>query len=360
VLLVDDKAENRELVRAYLEPRYHVVEADNGRSALEQVARGEPDLVLLDVMMPGMNGLQACREIKRNAERTFLPVVLLTALDDQEDRNAGLAAGADDFLSKPVDRRELLLRVRGLLRQREQEQLIRRQFEELSHVNALKDDLVSLIVHDMRNPLTSLLGYLELVGRKAVDPKLCEYVEAALLSCGRLREAVDDLLEVRLLEEGRSDSQLETVALTGVVEDALTTIEGARRASDVTIGLHGDDALHAPADRRLLRRSVENLVSNAIKYSARGGVVDVTVRAEGGGVEIVVADRGPGVPDDLKAHVFEKFGTVEARRGQARRGYGLGLYMVRTVAELHKGHVSVHDREDGGSEFKLFLPDASV
>src|SRR3989454_4693399 len=166
VLIVDDDPLNRSLLRRVLGTTYAVMEADSGPRALALVASDDPDVVLLDVMMPGMSGYEVCRRIKARPDEPLLPVILLTALDGQDDRNEGLAAGADDFLSKPFDRRELLLRTRAFVHLRRNELLVRDQIRQLAELQALKDDLVSLMVHDMRNPLTGLLATLAMLAEE--------------------------------------------------------------------------------------------------------------------------------------------------------------------------------------------------
>ncbi len=356
ILVVDDDPRNRALLRGYLRSRYSVLEAGSGAEALELVAREPVDLVLLDVMMPGMSGFEVCREVKKRPDGEAPPVLMLTALSEQEDRNAGLQAGADDFLSKPIDRQELSLRVAAFLRLRQQDRLVRRQFEELRLLDALKDDLVSLMVHDLRNPLAAVLAQLDTLRTEIRDPQLRTEAAAAFGAAARLRETLDDMLQVRLLEEGRLTLDVEVYPIADVVMEAVAGIEPAARERSVRIGVEAEGHLALPFDRKLVRRAVENVLANALKYSPSRGVVDVHVRAAEAGVEIAIADRGPGVPDVLRASLFEKFGSVEAARGEARRGYGLGLYLVRLVASAHGGRAAVRGREGGGSVFSLWLP----
>jgi len=162
VLVVDDEPMNRAPIRASLSPTCEVAEAANGPSALALLQKRSVDLVLLDVMMPGMDGFEVCRRIKAKGG-SYLPVLLVTALGDQSDKNQGLEAGADDFLTKPVDRRELLLRTRAFLRLREQDRVIREQLEQMRSLQAQKDDLVSLLVHDLRSPLAAIVANLQLL-----------------------------------------------------------------------------------------------------------------------------------------------------------------------------------------------------
>jgi signal transduction histidine kinase len=357
LLVVDDDPMNRALVRACLGNEHQLLEAASGPEALALAGSEPVDLVLLDVMMPGMSGFDVCRELKRRTDgQVLLPVLLLTALADQVDRNLGLAAGADDYLTKPIDRHELRLRVSAFLRLRSQDQLLRQQYEHLQHLGALKDDLVSLMVHDLRNPLSAVLALLGVLQHDVADPQLERDALTARSAATKMQDILDDILQIRLLEEEQIALDLRRAPAAEIVGDAVASIAPAARERGVELALHASGDLLLTADRKLLRRAVENLLSNAVKYSPRLGTVEVEVSTREGGVEIDVADRGPGVPEPLRAVLFEKFGSVEAARGQTRRGHGLGLYLVKLVATAHGGRTSVRSREGGGSVFGLWLP----
>ena len=357
VLIVDDDPLNRSLLRRVLGTSYALTEAESGPRALALVASEDPDVVLLDVMMPGMSGYEVCRRIKSRPDEPLLPVILLTALDGQDDRNEGLAAGADDFLSKPFDRRELLLRTRAFVHLRRNELLVREQVRELAELQALKDDLVSLMVHDMRNPLTGLLATLDMLAIELPNDPVQAQQDAAdaLHLAHRLRTLLDEVLQVRMLEEGELRLQLERVRLSEVTREAAETLQGEARARHIELSVSAAGDPVAPMDRKLARRCVENLIANAIKYSRAGDRVEVNVLAESRGARIDVSDRGPGVPEEAKKVVFERFGSVEGRRDN-RRGFGLGLYLVSLALAAHGGSAAVLDRPGGGSVFQLIFP----
>jgi signal transduction histidine kinase len=356
ILVVDDEAQNRRVLQRYLASWCEVIEADSGLKALELLGTAPVDMVLLDVNMPGQDGFQTCRLIKAQPRELFLPVVLVTGLAEQEDRNRGLEAGADDFLPKPVDRRELTLRVRAFLRLREQERTIRAQVQELHRLEALKDDMVSLLVHDLRNPLAGILSTVELALEGMGEGQLRDDLRRALQSAESLRGTLDETLHVRLLEENAITARRDQTDLAALIGAAVATLDPVARRREVKLSwtLAGEST--AAVDRRLLQRSLENLLSNALKYTARGTEVSIEARNQPDGfVEIDVQDRGPGIPAALKAVLFERFGSVEAQRGNERRGVGLGLYLVKLVAAAHQGDVSAHDRPGGGTIFRLRL-----
>lgn len=358
ILVVDDDSRNRELLAEFLAPICTVFQAGDGGQALELVAREHPDVVLLDVMMPGRNGFEVCREIKFRTRHEYLPVLLLTALCDQEHRNRGLAAGADDFLNKPVDRRELMLRVSSFLRLSAQERVIRAQLARLTRLERLKEDLISLIVHDVRTPLQGVLHGISLIERKlgaAREGPLAGHLAQTLLSANRVRELVTDMLDIRLIEEQGLVPSREEVRVGELLQQVRADVGPLAERVKVEVEVRAGEELRWRLDSKLVRRAVENVVANGLRYAPAGSQVTVEA-APGEELVIRVADAGCGVPDDFKQTIFEKFGSVEAQRGTERRGHGLGLYFVKLVMEAHRGRVRVRDGEAGGALFELSFP----
>jgi two-component system, sensor histidine kinase and response regulator len=357
ILIVDDEEPNRALLRAILGGQHKILEAADGPSALRVLAEQPVDLVLLDVMMPGMTGYDVCRSLKQSQSGPFLPVLLVTALSDQEQKNLGLQAGADDFLSKPVDRRELILRVRAFLRLRAQDALIRQQLKQLAQLQQTKDDMLSLMVHDMRSPLAGIIAHLHLLLEDVPEGRARDDVKAALRGADSMLSSLEEALQIRLLEEGHFPIGRSRVDLKALIADAAATLEPTARRKRIVLSTKVVGHSFAFIDGKLVRRALENLLGNALKYTPGDRDVSVAVRHEDGSVEIEVADRGPGIPGDLKATMFQKYGSVEAKKGGPRKGFGFGLYMVRLVAEGHQGMAEVIDREGGGAVFRLRLQD---
>jgi two-component system sensor histidine kinase/response regulator len=354
VLVVDDEPELRRLVGGVLKGSHEVILAASGEEALELAARERFDAVVLDVTMPGMSGLEVCRAL-RERSAAYVAILLLTALDDAQSRRAGLEAGADDYVSKPFQRRELELRVQHFVRLAQQDRLIRTQVAALHELVALKDDLSALIVHDLRNPLTGVMTALALLERDAsLSPEVRETARNGRFAASRVMDATKDLLQIRLLEANQLPLSVAPASVYEVAARAVDTLRLTAERDGVELRLHVEGDATAPIDEKLVLRAVENLVMNAIRHTR--GVVDVEVRRLPTRVVVAVADRGYGVPDELKSGLFDKFGSLELQRAGARRGHGLGLYLVRLVARAHGGDVDVDDREGGGACFRLVLP----
>jgi two-component system, sensor histidine kinase and response regulator len=352
VLVVDDEDDLRRFLRLILSNDFEILEARDAFEAIALVQTTEVEVVVIDVMMPGMTGVEAVPKLKA-AARGPLPVLLLTALDDQASRNLGLSGGADDYLSKPVDRRELVLRVQNFVRLRRQEHLIRQQLEALTNLQAVKDDLTDLLVHDLRNPLTAVKSAFQLLELNAT-PENRSLFDLGKNALNRVMEGIGDLLKVRMLEEGQLPLTREVVSLEALATDVVQTLRAVALDGDIVLSQRVEGPSDANVDAKLLRRALENLLINAFRHTR--GPVELTLLGDATSRRIVVADRGPGVPDFLKGELFDRFGSLTLQKAGKRRGHGLGLYLVRLVALAHGGSVEVRDRPGGGAEFVLTVP----
>ncbi len=356
ILIVDDNPRNLELLRSVLEDDVDIVAAEDGETALALVASPDIDLVLLDVMMPGLTGYDVSRRIRELRGGEYLPVLMLTSLSAVAERVAGFEAGADDFITKPINTHELRLRVRAFLRTRQLDRERRALLEDLQRLHDLKDDLSALLVHDLRNPLAGLLANLHLLADEPLTPDAQESVDAALLATTRLSEMVDDLLQVRMLEDGALQVRLEPLRVGDVVADAVRTMAGAARERRMGIDQDLSEPISVHGEATLLRRAIENLLANSIRHATPGHAICVCVRRQGDHAEISVQDSGPGIPPEQRPLLFSKYGTSELRRTGRRSGHGLGLYLVSLVMRAHAGSAHVDDTFDLGTRVILRLP----
>jgi signal transduction histidine kinase len=355
ILAVVEDGERRALLRSWLAPEHEVALVGDGPAAREAVERGGVDLVLLDLSDPGTGGLATCRAlraIRPGAE--LVPVVLVSARADPALRVEALEAGADDCVTLPCAPAELVLRVRASLRTRRRELAIRSRLDELTRVSARKDDLIALAAHDLRGPLGSVLTLVRLAREDVADPEIRKDLEVALSAAERAREIAEDLPQVRLLEHGEHAPARSLTRVDELVRDALPPLAGVARERELSIRVRVEGDATFCVDAPLVRRAVENLVGNAVKHSPQGGEIEISVRRVGEALDVDVADRGPEIPASVGDAVFASFAPA-ARLGLPRRTYGLGLYLVRLVAEAHGGAASVHDVPGGGALFRMQL-----
>ncbi len=354
VLVVDDTPQNVELLEAYLIPeKYNVVVAYDGVEALERVAEIPPDIVLLDIMMPRMNGYEVCKTLKSDEKTRFIPIVMITALKELDDKIQSIEAGADDFLTKPYNKLELLTRIKSLIRVKALHDDLEQSYRELQELERTKDNLTQMIIHDLKNPLTGIKANIEIVGMEELQ-ETQECLEAAQRSCDLLFNMIQDLLDISKMEEGQLNLNLGPVNIEELIAAAIREFEHPAGAEDKE--LRPDLGPNLPiisADRNLLYRTLSNLLINAIKHTTRGGVITLGAVEKEGGLQVKVADTGHGIPQEFLETIFEKFGQVESRQ---RSGTGLGLTFCKMAVESHKGRLWVESVEGKGSTFIFDLP----
>lgn len=336
ILVADDSPQNRLVAEGQLTPcGYRVITAADGTTAIELFKRERPDLVLLDVLMPGLDGFETCKRIRELPHGQDVPIVFITALGDMETQRVALDSGADDFLGKPVQRTELLMRVRSLLRvgrlqaeQRKNAELLRDQRDALLRAKRQNEELAELIVHDLRNPLASILANLQFT---LASGQLTGEPNEALKDSVHASEALHRMI-LNLLDMSRSDdaglrvhtSDTDLLRIAREVRDQVH--HRSQQDGKTVVVAAGKPAILLRADGGLLRRVVENLIDNSIKYTPSGGTITLEIsQPEGGGAVLKVRDQGPGVPEAYRESVFDKYAQLDrdtARRARSSRGLG--------------------------------------
>jgi two-component system sensor histidine kinase/response regulator len=369
VLIVDDDPRNVRLLEGiFRSAGYSVDKAHSGAEALELVGMAPPDLILLDVMMPGMSGHEICVRLKADEATRSIPVVLVTALSAVEDKVEGLDLGADDFVSKPVNRIELLAKSRSLLRIKSlhdqvagAKRQLEAQNEQLLKVERMKETLVQMIVHDLKNPLTAIMGNLSLILRAPDAPpeKTTQRAKVALESSRAMMRLTLDLLDVSKMEEDKMTLSYDSVALLPLVQGALTENESLLLQSKISVRNEVPADLHpALADRELIGRVIGNLLSNAIKHTPEGGSIVVGARSEGPSIVFFVRDTGEGIPEAFHEMIFDKFAQAEVKKLGLKSDRGLGLTFCKLAVEAHGGRIWVESAEGRGSTFFVSLQQA--
>jgi two-component system, sensor histidine kinase and response regulator len=364
ILVVDDTAANVRLLSGILQIAGYTVEtAGNGPDALPVCERNPPDVVLLDVMMPDMDGFEVCRRIK--ATDPFLPVVMVTALQDTADRVRALEAGADDFLTKPVDEVEVLARVRTLVRARRQHRELETAYFDLRRAESLRDSLSAMLVHDLRTPLTGIIGPLETLIADPAAPLSAiqkEMLNICRNSSYQLLGMVNDLLDVNKMEAGEIALERAELLPEEAAGEALALVQTLADQKDIRVERDiAPDLPRLNADRDLLRRILVNLLGNALKFTPRDGTVTLSLHREeqeSGEPSVVftVRDTGEGIPRESFTRIFEKFGQVESRKEGRKMSTGLGLTFCKMAVEAHGGHIWVESELGQGSAFFVSLP----
>lgn len=369
ILVVDDDQRNVRLVESMLNGHgYTVLCASDGEEALRVVESRRVDLLLLDVMMPKMSGFELCRLLRSRAETQLLPIVMVTALNAIEDKVQGLELGADDFLTKPINRLELIAKVRSILRVRLLQEEVERQRtaleaanRELLTIQRFKESMTQMVVHDLKNPLAGIMGNIQLIQMQSTQlppARLGELLQRSLDSARQMARMIQNILEVAKLEEQKMPLRREPVAIEALVREqaaelmSLSARDGVRLETRVAPDLPVLDA-----DRNLVGRILGNLLSNAFKHTPSGGRITVEARLEGSDFVFSVSDTGEGIPEDLLPHIFDKFVAGDSD-GHRRSTYdsGLGLTFCRLAVECHGGRIGVTSRPGAGTVVTVHLP----
>ncbi len=359
VLVVDDEPGNLELLRTALTADgYEVVTASRGEEALEKVEASPPDIILLDVALPGMDGIEVCRRLHDNSETSHIPVLLMTAHRSREKRLDGISAGARDFLLKPLDLADLRVRVRNAGEMKRLYDESEERFQTITKLEALRDSLVHMIVHDLKSPLTTVMGNLQLMEMclsEATDSDLKAALDGCVHGAGKMNEMVTSILAVSKLESDTVSLELSETDLYGIAEEVRSSL--GQRASRVKLSDPPTSGrVQVRLDVDLVQRVLLNLLTNALDHSPEEHPVVVHISQDDGVGRVRVIDRGPGVPEEFRDQIFEKFGQV-AGSGKPRRGsVGLGLAFCKLAVDAHGGRIGVEGSEGGGSTFWFELP----
>ncbi|HKU43710.1 MAG TPA: hybrid sensor histidine kinase/response regulator [Polyangiales bacterium] len=358
VLIVDDTVENLQLLARMLEAHgYEVRPVTSGRQALQAAKSYPPELVLLDVNMPEMDGYEVCRQFKAIPELREVPVIFLTALSDTQDKIKAFESGGSDYITKPFQVDEVLARVRVHVGLRQSRAELMQSYQRLQALERLREDLVRMVVHDMRSPLMALMGLLHIVQQElagSLSAEISDDLASAVHAAARINRMANEVLDVSRLEEGKLPLDLQKHDLVAMCRETVHQLMGLD--PERRIQITGADALEVQCDRDVIGRVLENLVSNAIKHSPERGSIRISVQADAARARVAVRDEGPGVPPERRAKIFEKFGAVQARHDRSFHSSGLGLAFCKLAVEAHGGTLGVEPVQPSGSEFWFALP----
>lgn len=332
--------------------------ARDGAEALAKARSEAPDAILLDVMMPVMDGFEACRSLKADASTAAIPVLLVTALEARADRLKGIEAGATDFISKPIDMEYLLLKVRNALYAKGLFNSVQKSYEQQRQLEEVRDKLTHMIVHDLRTPLLGINGNLELLKMHAgeyLNSDQMRYVDNAAYAAWSMVELVNSILAVNRFEQGNIEINLNQDNLKDIAFESIELLGSLKSKCAITVSC-SPEPVSALCDRDLIRRVMLNLLSNAVKFTTSGDNIKIAIVAEPAGIRVKVSDTGPGVPEQYHKKIFEKFGQVAMSKERMMYSTGLGLAFCKMAVEAHGGEIGIESEEGKGSTFWFFLP----
>jgi signal transduction histidine kinase len=374
ILVVDDTPANLQVLAGMLKDRgYKVRPVPSGKLALLAARRDPPDLILLDIHMPEMNGYEVCEHLKADDQLKGIPVIFISALTEEMDKAKAFAIGGVDYLTKPFQMEELHARVETHLKLRrlriELEEtnarlatangVLQRKQEELSDLHHRKDEFLAMLSHELRSPLAPIANAVQLLGLQQGSENLIQKQARGIIErqLGQLQHLVGDLLEVSRITTGRVQLRCELVAVSGIVEVAVETARPQieQRRHELTVSLPTEPIwLHADAAR--LEQVVVNLLANAAKYTDEEGHIWLTVEQEGDECVLRIRDTGVGITPELLPCIFDLFTQAERSLDRSQGGLGIGLALVHRLTDLHGGKVEATSVLGQGSEFVVRLP----
>ena len=358
ILVVDDTPENLKVLVGVLSTHGHRVRpVSSGVMALQAARAQTPDLIFLDVQMPGMDGYAVCRALKEDAVLAAVPVIFLSAFTDPAHKVQAFAAGGVDFVSKPFAVEEVLARAAIHLKLLRDDRALRESYATLKALEEHRDSLVHMLVHDLRTPLTGICLFLETLhpGEGQPQPMVSlRCLGEALKASERMIRMVNAVLDVNKFEAGQMQLRWSDCDLEAIVRDAAASLEiqGANRIAVLPSTREGP----VRADREMLFRVLQNLLGNALKYAPGRG--DIKVEIQGGDhvAEVRVTDQGPGVPEAFREQIFQKFGRAPEVTRRGLFSTGLGLPFCKLAIEAHGGAIGVDSGPGRGSCFWFRLP----
>ena len=368
LLVVDDEEMNRDLLSRRLERRGYAVEvATDGQQALDMVAERSFDLILLDIMMPGMDGMEVLGVLRQRYSALELPVIMATAKDDSHSVIDALNMGANDYVIKPIDFPVLMARLQAQLARKRAEEELRQAKEEAEEANQAKSQFLASVSHELRTPLNSIIGFSNLLLKnKAGNLRAQEitFLERVSDNGMHLLGLINDILDLSKVEAKRMEVEIVSVSLDELVRETLGQMEGRMVGSQVELRAELPAAMASlETDADKLKQILINLIGNAIKFTESGSI-SVRVEADapaGNPMRIDVVDTGIGIPEDRLEKIFEAFQQADSSTSRKYGGTGLGLAITRSLLELLEYRIEVQSEVGKGSTFSILLnADASA
>ena len=368
ILIVEDNQENIDLLVYFLRPHgYELIAVTDGLQALEAVKKEKPDVILLDIMLPKLDGFGVCERLKKDKKTQFIPIIMLTALKELKDKIKSLEVGADDFITKPFENVELLARVRSLIRLKEYHDRLEhtnaelaKKNESLLRMDQFKEELINLIVHDMKNPLFVIQGNLQMMKMSMEDVSsefLNKYTTRIERSAQQLLRMVVNLLDISRLEEGTMVLKKDMVNFNEIISEIVDRIKEYPENKNKKILLNLDaDICQLIFDKSVIERVVENMLTfSSNNVSDEGSVEIETHKLDDIEIQFSIQDNGTQIPDKYKEKIFEKFSQAEIKNEGYRVERALGLTFCKLAVEAHGGSMWLDPDINVGNRFVLKL-----
>lgn len=367
ILIVDDTPANIEVLYKTLEPEgYALSVATHGQMALEIAPHLNPDLILMDIMMPGISGFETCKQLKKNEHTRDLPVIFISAKGEVEDIVEGFRLGGVDYITKPFRGNEVLSRVKthvqlSWLKKQQEIRIQELEFKnrKLEELDEIKNRFLGIAMHDLRNPLSSISGFSDLFLREessySEDEKK-ELIQVVSQASKDLLGLVHDLLDISVFESGQLGLNLSSGNLNPLLRKQVQMNQVPSNQKNIGIITSLEEVPDSTFDPNRMGQVMDNLISNAIKFSQPGTSIQVGLRKGEQSLEFYVKDEGPGIPREDRCRLFTEFPQISVYPTGGEKSTGLGLSIVKKIVDAHCGTIHVESEEGRGSAFHVQLP----
>jgi len=364
ILIVDDNPENLDMLFQYFEhSEFRTLAAQDGHAALLQIEHTRPDLILLDILMPGIDGFETCRRLKNNPSTQDIPVIFLTALSETEEKVAGFDVGGVDYITKPFQYEEVLARVNAHITIRRQQQRLHAQTTalqemnaQLAVLNASKDKFFSIMAHDLKSPFAGLLVIANLIKENIEQwdkDKILHFANQLQESVDTLYAFIENLLTWARFQQGMMEYHPKNVNLQYIVARNVALLIQNAQQKQITLNNSVQKPIQVSIDEHMIDAVIRNLLSNAIKFTHSGGTVQISATDDGNNVTLAVSDTGVGMAEKTRANLFQIDAKTRQVGTKGEQGTGLGLILCKEFIDQHGGNIQVESEVGQGSTFNV-------
>lgn len=360
VLLVDDDRTTHGIIKKILAAGdFEIFHAFDAKQAKDMVAKAPPELIICDVEMPGEGGIALCRELKSSSTTAEIPLIIITASSNLETMNDAFDAGANDYIEKPIRRTELLTRCKRQVTDFRKRRHSAETINHLHHQNTSKTKFLGVASHDLRNPIASICGVSHFLESERFGQLNCsqrEMVRCIIDASENMLNLVEDLLDVSKIDLNHFELSRERISPSEIMsQTAKLQAPAAEKKAIKLTHIDTSSGAYASIDKRLITRAVENLVSNAIKFSPGHTHIRIETRSDSESIYLSVKDGGPGIPEGEFDKLFKEFSRTSNMPTGGESTSGIGLYVVKRIVTSHSGDISVENRPEGGAHFQIKL-----
>ena len=360
ILIVDDTPANIDVLDLFLEKEgYKISIAQSGESALDLADRISPDLILLDVMMPGIDGFETCRRLKSNDKTSDIPIIFITARNESADIIKGFSLGGVDYITKPFSQEEVCARVHLHLKLKTLMAALETKNQKLADLNDLKNKFLGMASHDLRNPISTIQGFSKILldhGETLAEDTKKEFLQSIHKVSHDMLTLLDDLLNISTIESGKLELQVKRGSFGQLVKERVRMYQVMAERKNLATHLDIEEMAEFSFDPNRISQVIDNLLSNAIKFSPPGKEIYIWLGQKNGQAKFSVRDQGPGISPDDQDKLFKHFQKLKARPTADEPSHGLGLAIAKKMVEAHKGKITVESQPGSGATFSFVIP----